>query len=225
MKRSIILAWLVGSIVAAASNARADEDADAKREAKQHFVAGEKFLKAGKFDLAITEYGKAYELFPSPAFLFNIGQCHRNLKNWASAISFYEDYLKEAPNSENKAEVEQLIKEAKAELAKSQPAVQKEEASEDDSSASDEKPPSDAPLRSDTPELNAKAVPPPVDSPLVTETEAGPEEGAIYERWWFWAALAGAVVIVAGGTAIALSSGTHTRTELPHGTAGTIDWR
>ncbi len=224
MKHSIVLALIVGSF-AAAPIARADEDADAKREAKQHFQAGERFLKAGKFDLAITEYGKAYELFPSPAFLFNIGQCHRNLKNWASAISFFEDYLKEAPNSDNRAEVEQLIKEAKAELAKIQPAAPKEGASRDDASDSDEKPSSDAPLKSDTPDLDAKPVPPPVDSPLVTETEARPEEGAIYERWWFWAALAGAVVAIAGGTAIALSSGTHTRTELPHGTAGTIDWR
>jgi tetratricopeptide (TPR) repeat protein len=234
MKRTTLRtgSWaLVIAVVGAMAPAlaHADEDAEARKQSKVHFQAAERFFKAGKYQDAITEYGRAYEILPLPAFLFNIGQCHRNLKNWGSALSFFEDYLSEAPNSENRAEVEQLIKQAKAEQAKSRPQrAVGNETPEVSSEPSTEKPPAGASAgkvtTDETPATDAAAVPQVRDSPLVSEQHVE-EESPVYERWWFWTAIAVAVVAVAGGTAIALSSGGHTKTILPQGSAGTIDWR
>src|SRR5205823_4510191 len=79
--------------------------------------------------------------------------------------------------------------------------------------------------REETPNVDAPAVQV-SDSPLVSERPPpSGDESPVYERWWFWTAVGGAVLALAGGTALALSSGGHTKTELPHGSAGTIDWR
>ena len=51
----------------------------ATQEAKTHFQAGQTKYKLGRFDEALADYSKAYELKPIPSFLFNIGQCHRQL--------------------------------------------------------------------------------------------------------------------------------------------------
>ena len=63
--------------------------------------AGEKLFALGKFDEALDEYQKAYDAKPLPDFLFNIGQCHRNLGDYEAAIFSFKKFLKldpEAPN-------------------------------------------------------------------------------------------------------------------------------
>ena len=53
--------------------------ADPRQEAKAHYDQGVLYYKVGKFQAALDEYSRAYELFRAPEFLFNIGQCHKNL--------------------------------------------------------------------------------------------------------------------------------------------------
>ena len=53
---------------------------------------------------------------PHGAFLFNIAQCHRQLKNHSKAIFFYEGYLRETPDAPNKEEVTVFLKEHKESL-------------------------------------------------------------------------------------------------------------
>jgi len=53
--------------------------ADKKTEAKLLFKRAQLAYKLGKFENALGEYSKAYEMLPLPGFLFNIGQCHRQL--------------------------------------------------------------------------------------------------------------------------------------------------
>ena len=84
--------------------------------AEDHFEAGRAHHKVGRFELAIEEYQKAYELKPTPDLLFNIGQCHRNLKHVERAIFFFDRYLQEAPNAPDADAVRKLIGELQIEL-------------------------------------------------------------------------------------------------------------
>jgi tetratricopeptide (TPR) repeat protein len=85
------------------------------RAAKRHFTRGEKLFALGKFEQAIEAYQKAYDAKPLPAFLFNIGQCYRNLGDYDAAIFSFKKYLKLAPDAENRVQVEEYIAELEAE--------------------------------------------------------------------------------------------------------------
>ncbi|HET9625915.1 MAG TPA: tetratricopeptide repeat protein, partial [Kofleriaceae bacterium] len=72
-------------------------DDAAMRESKRHFERGEKLYALTRFSEALDEYQKAFDAKPIPAFLFNIGQCYRNLGDYDAAIFSYRKYLKLAP--------------------------------------------------------------------------------------------------------------------------------
>ena len=87
--------------------ARADDPAP--RASKRHFDRGEKLFALGKFDEALDEYQKAFDAKPIPDFLFNIGQCYRNLGDYQQAIFSFKKYLKLEPDAPDKDKVEKLI--------------------------------------------------------------------------------------------------------------------
>ena len=65
----------------------------------------------GRFEEAAVDYQAAYEAEPLPAFLFNIGQCYRNLGNYERAQFYFRRYVQLDPRSPNRADAEQLIAE------------------------------------------------------------------------------------------------------------------
>jgi tetratricopeptide (TPR) repeat protein len=81
------------------------------RAAKRYFARGEKLFALGKFDEALDEYQKAFDAKPLPDFLYNIGQCYRNLGDYDQAIFSFKKYLKLAPDAPDKDKVEKLIEE------------------------------------------------------------------------------------------------------------------
>jgi len=98
---------VLAMLVAIARTAAADDPAT--RDARQHFDKGEKLYALGRFDAALVEYEAAFEAKPLPGFLFNIGQCHRNLGDYDSAIFSFRKYLRLAPDAENREAVLALI--------------------------------------------------------------------------------------------------------------------
>ncbi len=95
--------------VVLAPTARAqDDDPDLKR-ARKHFKRGEKLFALGRFAEALDAYEAAFEAKDLPDFLFNVGQCHRNLGNYDQAIFSYRKYLKLRPDAHNRKAVEKLI--------------------------------------------------------------------------------------------------------------------
>ncbi|MES1210667.1 MAG: tetratricopeptide repeat protein, partial [Pseudomonadota bacterium] len=64
----------------------------------------------------IGDFEKAYDLDPSPIFLFNIAQSHRQLGNKERALFFYRRYLEQAPNAANRDDVERRMKDLQASL-------------------------------------------------------------------------------------------------------------
>jgi tetratricopeptide (TPR) repeat protein len=79
------------------------------RAAKRHYERGQKLFALQKFDEALEQYQKAYDANPSPEFLFNIGQCHRNLGDYEAAIFSFKRFLKLDPEASNREKVEELI--------------------------------------------------------------------------------------------------------------------
>ena len=144
-------------------------DDSALRTAKRHFERGEKLYALTRFSDALDEYQKAFDAKPIPDFLFNIGQCYRNLGEYDAAIFSYQKYLKLAPDAPNRDKVEQLISELEAK--KDQSDTQR------------------LGLVQTRPAAHEPA-PPPEDG-----AERAPDH-PVYKRWWFWTGLA---VLAAGG--------------------------
>ena len=86
-------------------------DDPATRAARRHFERGEKLFALGKFDDALEEYQTAFDAKPLPGFLYNIGQCYRNLADYDQAIFSFKKYLKLDPDAPNREAVERLIEE------------------------------------------------------------------------------------------------------------------
>jgi len=90
----------------------------ATRAAKRFYDRGEKLFALGKFDEALEEYQKAYDAKPLPDFLFNIGQCYRNLGDYDAAIFSFKKFLKLDPDAENREQVEEYISDLEKEQEK-----------------------------------------------------------------------------------------------------------
>lgn len=149
---------LVLFLVALAARVAAADDAGMKA-AKRHFERGQQLYALTKFREALDEYQQAYEARPIPDFLFNIGQCYRNLGDYDSAIFSYKQYLAAAPAAPHRAQVEQLI---------------------DDLQARKD--------QEDARRLALQPRPPPAApaAPPTSPAPAPPPDPPLYTRWWFW---------------------------------------
>jgi tetratricopeptide (TPR) repeat protein len=105
------LALVVACFVAVAAPRAASADDPAMRAAKRHYDRGEKLFALGKFDEALDEYQKAFDAKPLPGFLFNIGQCYRNLGDYDQAIFSFKKFLKLDPETPKRDAVEKLLEE------------------------------------------------------------------------------------------------------------------
>jgi tetratricopeptide (TPR) repeat protein len=118
---ALALATALALLIGATAVVHADDGAT--RAAKKHYEKGEKLFALGRFEDALAEYEAAFEAKPLPGFLFNIGQCHRNLGDYEAAIFSYRKYLKLEPDADNREAVEELIAdlEQKIEARKERP--------------------------------------------------------------------------------------------------------
>lgn len=107
LARCLLVLVVAVTAVHATPPARADDASI--RAAKRHFARGEKLFALGRFDEALEAYQQAYDAEPIPDFLFNIGQCYRNLGEYDAAIFSYRKFLKLDPDAPNREQVEQLI--------------------------------------------------------------------------------------------------------------------
>jgi tetratricopeptide (TPR) repeat protein len=159
--------------------------------ARRHFERAEKLYAVERFQEALGEYEAAYQTRPLPGFLFNIGQCYRNLGNWRQAVFAFKKYLQQKPDARNREAVQNLIDDIERRISEEDQRVP---------------PPPPAP-RPPSLEVRPASVPTPAPGFVPTpraepRTEpAPPPPRPIYARWWFWTV---AGVAVAGGTAAAI---------------------
>lgn len=175
--------------------------------ARELFKRAEVHFSLGEFEAALELYKEAYKSKPLPGFLFNIGQCHRNLKLHDKALFFYRQYLLRLPTAGNRKEVEKLIEMcegAEQGSAQAQPGVVRPSGSPPTASPGAVEPQSSAGYTSGT---VARAVssgsrsPPDVPRAPARQVRAR----------WFWSGLglSGALLVagaVTGGLALSQSS-------------------
>jgi tetratricopeptide (TPR) repeat protein len=165
----LIVVGLVG--VALAFSAAHAEDA-ATRQAKKHYLKGEKLFALGKFDKALDEYQQAFDAKPLPDFLYNIGQCYRNLGDLDQAIFSFKKYLQLSPSASDREKVEKLIDELQQKL------------DEEQSKKIVPQPP--------PPQPEPQPQPRPQPQPVA--------HAPFYKTWWFWTGVG--VVAVGGSVGI-----------------------
>ena len=117
-----LLLLLMVCFVVAVPARPAHADDPATRAARRHYERGEKLFALGKFDEALEEYQTAFDAKPLPGFLYNIGQCYRNLGDYDQAIFSFKKYLKLEPEASNKEAVERLIEELEEKKAQGESA-------------------------------------------------------------------------------------------------------
>jgi hypothetical protein len=84
---------------------------DAKQEAKARFMAGQSHYNLNEYPEALNKFKEAYRIFPDPVFLYNLGQCERQLGHFEEAIRFYRSFLREQPKAPNRQDVLHKIEE------------------------------------------------------------------------------------------------------------------
>ncbi|MBL8949904.1 MAG: tetratricopeptide repeat protein [Myxococcaceae bacterium] len=96
--------------------------ADDVNRAKVHYQAGKTHYDLGNYSEAIREFAAGYALAPKPEFLINLGQAYRASGDLRTALDMYQRYLEKAPaNAPQRAQVQGLMNDLRAELADSAP--------------------------------------------------------------------------------------------------------
>jgi len=113
--RSTFVLAVVLALLALGRVAYADDPGE--RAARRHYERGQKLFNLQKFDKALDQFQKAYDASPIPDFLFNIGQCHRNLGDYEAAIFSFKKFLKLDPEASNRDQVEKLIEDLEEKIA------------------------------------------------------------------------------------------------------------
>ena len=171
----MLLVALFATAVVLPGSARAAEDEPVA--ARTHSLAARKHFDQGNYQAAATAYEKAYKASPQPEYLYNLGQCHKRIKDLAhqeKASHALQSYLRAKPSAANKAEVVQEIEELKERIQV---------------------------LRATRP-----AGPTALNDILLLPTgqPAAAETVPLYKKWWLWTAV-GVIVAGAAVTAIVLS--------------------
>ena len=185
------LAAVMFAAFAAPAWAASDGGAAGARPGRVLFEQAEAKFNVGRFDEALVDYQAAYDAEPLPAFLFNIGQCYRNMGNYERAQFFFRRYTALDPRSPNRPAAERLI----AEMDK----LATERAVEPVGDRATTTPSLAAP----PPSADRQAA---TAGAMVSVAEKGGERNErrpIYRRTWFWVAVS--AVVVAGGVATAFA--------------------
>jgi tetratricopeptide (TPR) repeat protein len=207
-----MIAFLPAIPLALAGEASKGADS-AKSSALAHFETAKRLFEVREYAKALEEYKDAYVAKPDPAFLFNIGQCHRKLGQNEQALDFFQQFLRKAPADDpNRSLVEARIADIRAEeQAKSTQPLQ---ANTDPTQSPFEVTPAPLPP---SPITTPTTMPPPaapspaplpaagIDLSLAAQAPQTAEAKPFYGTWWFWTGV-GAVVAGAVTTAYLLSS-------------------
>jgi tetratricopeptide (TPR) repeat protein len=212
--RRIIVALLLGLCLTATAHA-APEKAPDKAKAREAFRIAIRHYNLDEFKEALESFKEAYRSFDDPSFLFNIGQCERQLGQKQEALHSYKAYLRESPSAPNRGEVARLINGLEAALRQEQSSrgmpptgvmpdkgVAPAEPTPPATSPSGPSP-SPASPSSTTPSPSVETPPPaqPDNGASLTATSEAPKTTPVYKRWWLWTV----VGVVAAGAAVGVA--------------------
>ncbi len=84
---------------------------------KELFDRASAEYERGQYAAALEDFASAYERDRIPGFLFNMGQCYRELGQWQRAADLFSRYLEAKPDAKNAALVRDLRDEAETKAA------------------------------------------------------------------------------------------------------------
>ena len=96
-------------VLGASREARAQLTPQQKQDIHVHYQQATRAYDLGKYQEAIDEYQKVYEIDGDPVMLYNIAQAYRLNDQPQEAIHFYRRYLQRSPDARNKDDVERKI--------------------------------------------------------------------------------------------------------------------
>jgi tetratricopeptide (TPR) repeat protein len=184
---------VVVALLAAAwpGNVHATDD---KEAARRSYTEGSRLYDIADYAAALKAFKRAYLQYEEPAFLYNIGQCHRQLGQKREAVVFLRRYLQKLPNARNADDVRRMVTTLEEALAREE--------------AAPASPPSSAPA---TPAPSASPTAPDAPAaatvPAAALTAAPPPRTPLHRRWWVWTAAGVAVAAVAVGLGVGLTVG------------------
>lgn len=103
----MLLVSLALSVAAAAQ----PSDPAKREQAKALFGEGKLLYDVQRFAEAAAKFEEAYLLFPDPAMLYNLARAHQFAGHREKAIRFYESYLGNYPQAEDRGDVERIVAE------------------------------------------------------------------------------------------------------------------
>jgi tetratricopeptide (TPR) repeat protein len=232
MLRTLLLLLTALMLVAPPRVEAARSRRSKRRLAKKLFKQAEVQYSLQRFEQARRGYERAYAVLPLPAFLFNIGQCHRMQGNYPKAVFYFSRYLGLARTSRSTAVVRTLLKQLNAvmEAQKRQAALKLRYGVSAEQSAEAARrilleqrkliATERLLLQQERQRLRAslqrmlartKRPPPPVVTP-------------VYKKWWFWTVIVGGVA-AAVGASLGFTLGARTKWVDPAGSLGTLNRR
>jgi tetratricopeptide (TPR) repeat protein len=158
-------------------------EADTKK-AKELFKEAQEHFRLREFAETIPLLKEAYRLYPSSLFLYNLAQCHLELKQYEEAVSYFENFIETDPKSKNRAPAEKYLKQSKEGLAVAQEQQRAQE---------------EAKREQDRLQKMIELEKQKQNQP--TEINRGKP---VYAKWWFWTAIGGAA-LAGTGTAVGVS--------------------
>jgi hypothetical protein len=215
--RALVVVLLCSLGVAFWARPAAAGDAEQARAA---FSEGQKLFLGGDYRGAMTWFKKGYLQTQDPAFLLNLAQCHRSLRESQEALMMFRLYLSSSPEGvdpQSRAAAAKAIKELESETKNAPPASNVGPASTAAASvAMDARPgslptpasgrrlktaPASFPVLDPTPELDAAK---PTESVTGDSVTAAPaiNDGSSRRRYRLAAVLSGAVGLASVGTGV-----------------------
>lgn len=201
--RTVLLTFALAVASVSTSSVAASDQA---RDARALFDRAQKTYDRGEIAAALALYLQAYETKALPGFLFNIAQCHRQLRNYERASFYFKRYLALAPATPNAPVVRDLIAEVDAKQAEVEEqkradaaAARAQEIELARIAAAQAEREADA-RRLDASNLEKKRELELATARALQEKGAGAEapSGSVLKTWWLWA---GVGVVVAGAAA------------------------
>ncbi|MEZ4325791.1 MAG: hypothetical protein R3B40_11265, partial [Polyangiales bacterium] len=109
---SVVLAGASPSISLAqpADDPPSNED----QAARLLFQSAREAFAAGEYERALTGFQQAYDLSRRPALLYNIGTTLDRLRRDNEALAVFEQFLREDPETPNRAEIESRVAQLRA---------------------------------------------------------------------------------------------------------------
>ncbi|MEP6859444.1 MAG: tetratricopeptide repeat protein [Deltaproteobacteria bacterium] len=152
--------------------------ADARGDARTHYIAGQKAYASADYKVAIKEFSAAQELAPADLNNYNLALCYDKLGDAENAITYYKQYLDKVPDAPKRSEIEASMARLDGAMKSSQAKKADEQKKLDDQKKAQADADAAKKAQADADAAKKAVVAPPVTGPATAPDGAGAAAGA-----------------------------------------------